>query len=194
MSEDEEDFEYAGSISVTYGRTNEPDLNEKLNRSASFLGGEFTSHTEQDEVCIREYKFEDEDQADSFMEQANLDISRFFKFEPIDLDDFFERARWTFDEAIYHHVEFTNMEIAQRFATWLRATYSTYLDVDMFDVFILNPIAEDGGPVVIYAFPIQSVISKELVDDESDDEMDEIEEIMSSVNVKKNDGNGGLLN
>jgi hypothetical protein len=181
-----EDF---GTVRITYGDDNSEDLNKKLDDSASAFGGAFHSHAEEEDICIREYKFLDEDRADLFMENANFIISRHFPIEPIDAEEFPMRAQWGFDEAIYHHVEFDNMLVAQRFATWLRASFSTYLEIEMFDVFILNPVLEDGGPVVVYAFPLDSVLSGEV----APSEMEEINDLLASVNVKKG-GNGGMLN
>jgi hypothetical protein len=161
---------YEFEIEVSYNKESDPDLNAALDVLAETLKGQFLTFKELKDGSYRKYGFDDQLAADDFIEAANLLISRNFPDDPIHHTELADRLFWDFSEAIYHHVEFDDLEAAQRFATGFRALFSTYLQDDMYDIFIMNAPEEDGGYVVIWAFPMESVIShREILDQEEED-------------------------
>lgn len=174
-------------IEVIYSRPSDSDLNARLDVTAEKSGGTFLSFIEEQDLSgeaksRRKYGFDDEELADDFQEEANFAISRHFSFEPIELDEVPSRIRWDFSEAIYHHIEFGDVKSALRFASWFRAVFGTYMEPEMFDIFVVKPVDAQSGYMVIWAFPMESVIPDANFSDELDDEL---EEVLSMVNSKK---------
>ena len=171
-------FEY--EVEVIYGRSPDNDLNAKLDAMAAASGGDFVSEESSSEESLRRYGFSEEELADDFLEVANFTISRHFPIEPIEIDELPLLMKWTFEEAIYHHIEFESERGAARFSTWLRAVLGTYMEKEMFDTFVVRPVDEDVGYMVLWAFPMDSVIP-----DVSGDELDqELEEAMINFGSK----------
>lgn len=178
MTSDDYDF----VVKLAYNRTSDPELNAQLDFLAEKRSGALVESSEDDNGSYRTYGFNDEEFSDDFLEDANLAISRRFSFEEVTAENLHQRLYWGFDEAVYHHVEFNDKEIAMRFASLFRATLSTYLDPEMYDIFVLNPMDETCGYTVVWAFPMEGVISDFRVKNGLDKEL---EDVFSSINVKK---------
>lgn len=163
-------------IEVLYNGKPNAELNAKLDGAAETNGGRFNKFSEvkgkspkKDGYCKRTYLFVDDGFLDEFFEQTNFIISRHFSFEINDLEDLPTHLRWDFSEAVYHHIEFEEMKDALNFAIGLRAVFSTYTHEDMFDVQVFKDSAgEEPSYFVVYAFPVESLIS--VVPGTDDDE------------------------
>lgn len=147
-------------------------VNTKLDEFAVGCGGKFVDDGYRDEKYFRKYEFADEEQADLFYEFSNFILSRFFCGNPVDIEDLPSRLKWSFDEAIYHHIEFNDIKYAMNFYTWMRAIFVTYMTPNMFDIHIVNPVDDKSGYTVIWAFPKESQIPEDFMF-ESEDEDDE---------------------
>lgn len=173
---------YDYEVEVIYRGSSSDKMNARLDFCAEQKFGHFLSFDEYEEenICIRVYGFDDDNLVDDFREESNLIISRYFGFEPILLNQMSERIVWTFEEAVYHHVEFEDEKTATNFATAYRAVLATYLEPGMFDMMIVKPSEETDGYLVIWAFPMEGVISLQ-----TEDEDEVLKDAMDVFNTKQ---------
>lgn len=175
-------------IEILYAGKPNKELNAKLDGAAETNGGKFAtfSETKSKNFCTRTYLFVDDGFLDEFFEQANFIISRHFSFEVNELEDLASNLRWDFNEAVYHHVEFEELKDALNFAIGLRAIFSTYTHEDMFDVKVFKDSSSgENSFFVVYAFPVDSLISVVSSDDDYDGEKDLFSSVLGPKDKSK---------
>jgi hypothetical protein len=178
-------------VEVMYEGESSNELNAQLDAMAEMSGGQFlvSEVDKKNELNLRKYRFEDESEGDDFYEIANIAISKHFKMEILTPEEAVQQMYWSSAQAVYHHAEFQLKEPALRFASMMRATYTAYLGHDMFDILLFEMKDEELPYVVIWAFPNESIIEFQDMDDDEIDEEDYLKYLDQTKPKKKEDLN-----